>query len=285
MILQKLYSLFNPCLSERPSYDIDIINLKPWWGEISLEVGKTYFWEINDIVVCVHKEDNKIYVANFGFSKLEWVEQLTIPELLREPQLKFKGFSWEKPRILKMLPTFPNKPLVSKLPQPLYVLPKEHVWLYMSSPLVLNLVTEKPDIVLEEINIYKLSDTWLGNNTVEGELCYYSGNKCSTKLVNLKEETNKVITPILIANKTSRVLQLKSICLPVPFLSIYNHQKNYLWTEEVHILHYEDKKIKFSLQEPDLENFTLLAPARKGAQTKGMLQELFFLLTGYSYGI
>ncbi|MDX9875661.1 MAG: hypothetical protein RBS88_12165, partial [Spongiibacteraceae bacterium] len=81
---------------------------------------------------------------------------------------------------------------------------------------------------LLELPTVRLSDTWFGPNTREGELCYASQTRARLQLLDI-ESPWRAITPITIINRGDDVLKLDRLNVPVPNLSLYC-DGNQFWT-------------------------------------------------------
>src|SRR5439155_1571474 len=82
----------------------------------------------------------------------------------------------------------------------------------------------------------RLSDTWYGPNTREGELCYSSKTFCRTHLADLPLRPHRVLTPVSIQNNAKDPLLLEQLSLPLPYLSTYVDENGSLWTEEITVV-------------------------------------------------
>jgi hypothetical protein len=135
-----------------------------------------------------------------------------------------------KPRLLE-------RPVVVKTTQPVHVPPGENITFFISSPVCVSIELVKPHIVLQEVPVLRLSDTWFGSSTRIGELCYAA----KTHARNSKEEVplrpHRAVTPVTIHNKSDELLAIEKLSIPVPFLSVYGLADGTLWTDPVSLEH------------------------------------------------
>ncbi|MEX0599628.1 MAG: hypothetical protein WD205_03225, partial [Rhodothermales bacterium] len=91
----------------------------------------------------------------------------------------------------------------------------------------------KESRLLQEIPSYRPSDTWFGSSTVEGELCYAVRTAGRLRLENLPRRLHRAITPIQVRNGGTDALHIGHIQVPVQYLSLFEGEGSYLWTQAV----------------------------------------------------
>lgn len=136
-------------------------------------------------------------------------------------------------------PALADRPVVSRPEHPLSVLPDEAVTLYLSTPLWIRVELVETDRRLHEVSSHRMSDTWFGPSTWEGELCYATRTAGRLRLDRLPLRLHRALTPLKIRNTTPEPLTLERVQLPVPHLSLYVTPDNVLWTEAVTMIHRE----------------------------------------------
>jgi len=94
---------------------------------------------------------------------------------------------------------------------------------------------------LLDVAATRLSDTWFGPSTMEGELCYATTTSGRLYLDDLPVRVHRAITPVHINNAGAQPLKLEKLSLPVPFLSLFDTGAHGLWTEEI-TLHHDERK-------------------------------------------
>jgi hypothetical protein len=116
---------------------------------------------------------------------------------------------------------------------PLFLLSGQETVMYLSTPLSLRVQVGEPAALLREVAMLRLSDTWFGPSTREGEICYAGRTHARHDLAEVPRRAHRAITPLKIVNHAASVLPLDRISLPVPLLSVYGAADGRLWTEGV----------------------------------------------------
>lgn len=92
---------------------------------------------------------------------------------------------------------------------------------------------EREDVLLAELPTYRLSDTWFGPSTREGELCYASRTAGRLSLEDIPIRPHRAVTPVTVDNRASTTLLLQRLLVPVPSLALYCDADGALWTQGV----------------------------------------------------
>jgi hypothetical protein len=114
------------------------------------------------------------------------------------------------------------RPVVVRPIQPIHLPAGASVTLYVGTSLWLSL--EQDDNALIELPVARLSDTWFGPDTVQGEVCYASQTHARLSLEGTPANPYKAMTPVKIKNDANRPLVLDRINLPIPHLTLYQQQ-------------------------------------------------------------
>jgi hypothetical protein len=138
---------------------------------------------------------------------------------------------------VRLIPALPDRPVVTKPDTPLYVYPGEQVTLYLSFPLWLRVEVGEPSRLLKEIPLYRLSDTWFGPNTREGEICYASHTAGTVNLHDLVRRSYRASTAIVVRNRSHAPLYIERLNVNLPYLSLYADVDNMLWTNALVLEH------------------------------------------------
>lgn len=123
-------------------------------------------------------------------------------------------------RPLHIEPRLADRPVVTRPLQPTELLPRQRTTLYLGTPLSLALMLG--DQTLAEFPALRLSDTWLGPSTINGELCYATQTRARLELEAVSEDPFKAVTAVTIVNLSSHRLKLDRINIPVPNLPLYS---------------------------------------------------------------
>ncbi|MYM64540.1 hypothetical protein [Pseudomaricurvus sp. HS19] len=133
---------------------------------------------------------------------------------------------------LRLLPRLADRPVVVRPYAPLTLAANCHLTLYVSTPVWLQL--ELSGRVLRELPVQQLSDTWMGNLTGEGQLCYGSHTHARLDRSQLLSLPYRVLTPVRIHNKSHQERKLERLSLPTPYLSVFASSQS-LTTEALKI--------------------------------------------------
>lgn len=259
-----------------------------WWGSFDIEAGQSRFWKVGNVIICVNRFTNEWHVASCQTETLESQshdtelsdDNLSVPT----DELKFKTYVFNTQAEITLTPILADRPLASRLENTLHIPGGEEILLYVSAPVWVSLKTGQSNITLDEIPTFILSDTWVGRNTMEGELCYAGQTFCSPRLNELPYGPDRIIIPMLIRNNASSILLLDTLSAPLPYLSVYRDPQNYLWTEQL-ILHRESDatpEIIVDKGPPWIEHdIELLSPARKELKAGSHLKQFLNLFVGH----
>lgn len=179
-------------------------------------------------------------------------------------------------------PLLADRPVVIRPRQPVYLLAGQSITLYLSTPIWLKIEVSAPPVLLKEFPVMRMSDTWFGASTREGELCYAGRTQARHNLAELPQRPHRAITPMTIRNESGKPVPLEKISLPVPMLSLYGADDGSLWTQRV-TLTLEDQaeqarvKVDSNLPEVRRKLARLAGPRIEGGRS-GMTRALNLLL-------
>lgn len=148
-----------------------------------------------------------------------------------------------EPLQFSLNPVLADRPVVVKTRQPVYVPPGEQVTFYISSPVSIRIELQQPDLLLQEVQTQRLSDTWFGPNTQVGELCYADKTQARQSKEELPKRAYRAITPVTVKNNASQMMSIEKLSLPVPYLSLYGLADGSLWTDQVLLDHQDDAEL------------------------------------------
>jgi hypothetical protein len=208
-----------------------------WWGTFKLQEKEVRFWEIGPLLLGIERFSQEWHIASNSSGSREKfdikVAMTDIPSYLRE-KLEFRRHVFKRtdPSIT-LTPMLADRPQVTRAEVPFYLPPNEQVTIYVSSPVWVQVKANDNKIAIDEIPTLRLSDTWYGPNTREGELCYSSSTFCRTNLDELTVKPHRIISPVIIQNNAKDSLLLDRLSLPMPYLSVFADENNNLWTEDI----------------------------------------------------
>lgn len=201
------------------------------YGKISLENGKPHYFSIGDLHLWLDYRDKEIWIAHEYEDDSEGeMESGNPPQSLEWARWAHKIGSSE----LRILPVYPDLPLVVHSKYALKVSPQTTIQIYTRIPIWLRISLADMDYRLIELPAVKLSRTWFGTPT-EGELCYHATTKARRDMSQVKGSPYLVSCPIKIANRSSEELKFENFCFRVGRLSMYEHEGEY-WADETQII-------------------------------------------------
>jgi hypothetical protein len=129
-----------------------------------------------------------------------------------------------------------DRPFVIKPYHPLTILPNQTTTIYVTTAAWLSVAIGKgTPTTITRIAIQQPSDTWMGPNNMQGELCYASRTAGRLDINLLPKKPFRVFTEVSIKNATASPFLLEKFMIPAPNLGVFSSEDNSLWTETVHI--------------------------------------------------
>lgn len=236
------------------------------WGAFPLSAGEeTDFYELGDLRLWLKHKDEEIWI---GHRHVEHGETAATPGT---PPTDLEWARWapkDPADSIKLMPAFPELPLVVNSEYPLRVNPGGSIQIFTRIPVWVRISVGKKDTVLTELPTVKLSRTWFGT-PMEGELCYWATTKARRSLSNVERKPYLISCPIQITNKTEEDLDFEKFCFRVERLKIFSYEEE-LWSDETRIVYQGEEQhsdINMSGRLPKgMENAKLISPPRKPVQ-------------------
>ncbi|MDZ4701681.1 MAG: hypothetical protein SH809_18360 [Rhodothermales bacterium] len=216
----------------------------PWWGTYHIPEGLAGCWEVGPCTIWVASRPNEWRIARFQLNdayvdaaevrtSLEMSEMMAFIEAKGEA-VSLHRFGFRVPGDeIYVRPRLADRAVVVQPEMPLHILPREEVTLYISTPLWVQFEAGSPRRVLQEFPLYRPSDTWFGESTIHGELCYAGRTAARLRLQDLTVRPYRVITPVRVKNRAQDGLLLNRIQVLVQYLSIFEATNGHLWTQMV----------------------------------------------------
>lgn len=210
-----------------------------WWGSYRLEPPQCGRWRIGPLTLWVerlHGEWRLAYDMTEDPLDPEVEVELpaTVPDLLRHENAIRYGLVGDDP-CFHVTPMLPDRPTVTKPERPFVVLPGESLVVHVSTVLWLQFEAGEQRRRLTELPIFRPSDTWFGDSTLEGQLCYASHAFCRLRLEELSRTPYRATTAVTLHNRSREPLRLERLKLPCELLSLYHAPDGGLWTEDVSV--------------------------------------------------
>jgi len=222
----------------------------PWWGPVTLDEGAGGRWAVGPLTLWLYRSAQEWRILHRPPSDPTTASdpmlnrsRVTVPipddDLTAlfetdDDALTISRYSFRRaePRV-SLQPALADRPVVSRPEYPLFVPPGESVTLYLSTPLWARVELVESERLLQEVPSYRMSDTWFGATTVDGELCYATRTAGRLHLNNVPRRYHRAMTPLRVKNTAKDALALERVQLPVQHLALYTTSTDQLWTQGV----------------------------------------------------
>ncbi len=249
-----------------------------WWGTTEFLVGGAKRWEIGPMTLWVRRLAQEWWLA---CERDETLQQRPVTMVdcvdvawLTHPSLERYVTRHAQER-LYMTPMLADRSVVTRPLVPLHLCAGEEATLFVSLPVWILLEAGSQKLLLKELPIQRLSDTWFGSSTLEGELCYASTTHCRQELEEVPQYTYRAITPVRIKNRSKGTLVIERLNLPVHYLAMYGTADNRLWTSGVSLNWEQGTTVAMQIEtKPPVQakNAELLCKARHVPDTGGVMR-------------
>ena len=215
---------------------------RPWWGDYELDLGEAVCWEIGPLRLWLHRGPSEWRLGH------DWAEDEPAGfwRLVRPSTPPADGVHTERFAVretgaaVQLRPLPADRPVVARPKTPFRVQPGHSSRIFISSPLWVEVASGDDPLPLREFATRRMSDTWFGATTRDGDLSYALKTSARTNLEELPRVAYRLVTPVVIDNRAETPLVVDRLSLPVPFLSIYGTPGGDAWSEEVHMVSSEE---------------------------------------------
>ena len=241
-----------------------------WWGDFELDVGQCSFWQVGPLCLWIERlaDEWRITSSRMGdpLDPTVVIASGDSPPPDTDADVMRFGAPLAHSR-LTLEPALSDRAVVIRPDTPLFLLPGEEVRLHVGTPVWVRIAVGPSRRKLVEIPTFRLSDTFFGPNTREGELCYASRTRARLQLADVPKRRTRAATQLLVENKASVALALARLKIPVPRLSLYSDAADTLWTSTMHVVREADGQIaRLELGDgppPEAGDVTPVAPPRQ----------------------
>ena len=260
--------------------------IERWWEPLRMEVGDGWQWELGPLDFEVYREATEWHLA---YEYREYHEQPS-SAWFRRPSVERPELGDHIERFaagpdaaeLTLRPRVADRTVVALPRTPLWVLPGERAKVYVSSPLWVDFAVGPPPRPLRELPVKRLSDTWVGPSTTQGEVAYALKTHARISLDDVPKVHHRCVTPVEFANEGKDVLRVERMNLPIPYLSLYVSQEGHLWTEGVTLVRSEDDRLaRLDIARgtpPEAIGAEQISEARRAAEPNLLVQAFSSLL-------
>jgi hypothetical protein len=246
-----------------------------WWGDFDIEPGYTGHWTVGPLDLWVRNRPREWWVASNSDS--EGMERAGTFASVLDPtppeSAKIERFGTTRSgNSVAVRVVGSDRPIVARPEVPLWILGDDEVTLYVATPIwfVLEAFGQK----LVDLPTWRLSDTWFGDDTRSGELCYASLTSARLVAGDVTMRPRRVVTAVTIRNAAADKFLVERIALPVPELPLFVDAAGMFWTAAITVERQaagdDAHMTQASGPGPEAPEATPLAPARV-PQAKGVL--------------
>lgn len=210
-----------------------------WWRDFGFEDGQTDRWEIGNLTLWLRHAaaEWRLAYAWDDEDRREWRRE-------RGVEFPVEGVTCERFAMSRaesdvhLRALTADRSVVARPRVPLRVPPGQEAKIYVSSPLSVEIAVGSAAIYLRELPTRRLSKTWFGSTTREGEVVYALATEARTESGELPTRPYRVATPVVIDNRAEDTLVVERLNLPVPRLSLFGRDGQ-LWSEAVRLVRAE----------------------------------------------
>ena len=165
----------------------------------------------------------------------EWqIETTRAADPLADMPAELRRYVFEKTdERVYLTPRLADRPVVMRPLTPLTVAPGAEAEIYVSSPVLVQVAVGPERVVLEESFAQQPSDTWFGQSTIAGELCYASRTRARLHPDELPPTNDRAMTAVRISNRGDDPLRIERLALRAPHLDLFATASGSLWTEDI----------------------------------------------------
>ncbi len=201
------------------------------WGERRLADEETAVWDFGPLRLWCRRHLDELWVTHQHVeAQVGGAADCSPPETRdwRRWALKSNAQS------VRLLPIFPDRPLVVKPEYAFNVVMGARVKIYVGIPVWVRVqVDGRRPVVLHDVPTVVLSKTWFGSFT-DGELCYWLTTAAPRSVQREPERPYRAICPVRITNRADGDLRVEKLAMRLRRSSIFWDQGQ-LWSDEMQI--------------------------------------------------
>lgn len=270
-----------PAMDQNPESAVT----RHWWLPQQVPVGYTLSCQLGTLTLALHHAGGEWQLVS------RYMDEADAPEV---PELLLRAGALEDETLERFLyagssdglaftPLLADRSVVIRPRQLVYLPSGQETTMYLSTPVTLRIHLDDPAVTLGELPMLRLSDTWFGPSTREGELCYSGKTHARHELSEVPRRVHRAITPLTIRNAAPTVLRLEKLNLPVPLLSVYGAADGRLWTQGLSLQRGSDSDmaaLKIDASPPAEAGEVKLLSGPRQTQSRAGLVRAFSLLFG-----
>ena len=167
---------------------------------------------------------------------------------------------------LRVIPCLGEKPFVAHPFDRLDLLPGEKTKVFMSTPMSVQIIDTGEGEVLAEIPVFQRPLTWFGENTIRGEVCFFTNINAALSEEDLPFRPHRAMTHLHISNRSNAVIPIERLKIPVQFLSLFQKENGRFVTSSIDMdCDNKGRVRKLEVRRPrtNVKSLTAIAPPRK----------------------
>lgn len=217
-----------------------------WWGSREVTCGSAHLWCVGPLTLEIQNLslEWRALVRRGSDPLDETLEErdLSSPTGDEPPEgTETLRFAHAEPiRQIVLTPLLPDRPVVCSPHRPLYLPARGRTVMFISTPVWIRLTLDSADLC--EVPSFRLSDTWFGDNTREGELCYATRTAARLDRDKLPKRPHRALSEVEIRNESSEALLIDKIKMPVTTLSLYARADG-LWTDRLNLVRTDEQPL------------------------------------------
>ncbi|MEJ2356879.1 MAG: hypothetical protein P8Y13_02205 [Deinococcales bacterium] len=215
----------------------DAVRAGRWWGETPLTAGGLRAWRIGPYRLWVRATAREWRLWSFASGDaMEDGVTLAIEadeaELPANAGVTRVGLAVDAP-VLVLKPAPADRDVVVRPDIPVVVPSGVRLDLYLTTAVWVIATAGTGGPTLLDQPSHRLSDTWFGPNTLEGELAYAIRTAARLELEEIPHRPHRAITKVTVVNGTRDAFPLEKLKVPVAALALYASPETGLWTDHV----------------------------------------------------
>jgi hypothetical protein len=239
-----------------------------FWKDFEITVGDLYRWDIGPLTIWMRLTSFEWWIST------EESDDGRAPAICEKVDEEPEGLEWRRwarhsdSQRVKLTPIMPDRSVVVRPETSVFFPPGTDGMLYARLPVWVKISVVgdgEQDVALCEIPSSTLSNTWFGENTVEGELCYAMHTTARRSLEGVEDSPNRVICPLRLHNRSDDVLNFERLAIGSQHLTIYEYE-GHLWTSCISVTYRGTERLSVVKHEENWferpETATVLCPPR-----------------------
>jgi hypothetical protein len=214
-----------------------------WWGTFEVPVDQALHWRIGPLDLWLKRLPCEWRIA-YQTAEDPRDPNLLVAQPFREEDfeegisvLRVAGATEQQ---VRLSPTLGDRPIVVRPKMPFELPANRQVSVFGSLPVWVRVSLPPSDEVLLEVPTVRLSKTWLGPNTLEGEICYAAQLSPRLRLEHLPPLPHRALAKVDLHNRAADTLKLERLSLPAPDLQLFAAADHRLWVQNIRVIRGHD---------------------------------------------